>query len=443
MLNMAKRQLSKTSIKKPPPPPPASDLSRRAEWVGGEPIASLLMAKALAQPELVSLAAGFVDQESLPVEPTRKTLEKIFSQAPVGREALQYGTTIGYPPLRKLILSRLLQADGCTAAEWNLSPEQVIVSAGSNQLLFLLGDILLNPGDIVICGSPSYYVYLGILGNLGARAVGVECDEQGIVPEAIDEELRRRQAAGELARVKAIYVMPYSDNPMGVTMPEVRRQAVVELAKRWLPDQRLYVIEDVAYRELRYYGEDVPSLRRSDPEGETVVQVGTFSKSYSPGIRVGWGIFPPALLTPLLHEKGNFDFGSPQLNQMLMTTVIEQGLFDPHVAYLCETYRHKTEATLRALDEFLGPIGGIEWIRPHGGLYVWVRLPESIDTGVAGPLFDRAITEGVLYIPGEFCYPSEGAAPQKNMLRLSFGVPHCDAIRRGVQSLGRAIRQIL
>jgi 2-aminoadipate transaminase len=440
---MPQSPLLKTPKKTPLTTPLPPSFSRRAEWVGGEPIASLLMAKALAQPELVSLAAGFVDQESLPVEPTQKAMDYILSQPHLGRLALQYGTTIGYPPLRKLILSRLLHADGSQGQQWNLAPDQVVISAGSNQLLFLLGDILLNPGDIVICGSPTYYVYMGILTNLGARAVGVECDDQGMVTETIEEELRRLKAAGELARVKAIYAMPYSDNPMGITMPEVRRAAIVELAKRWSSVQKLYVIEDVAYRELRYYGEDIPSLRRFDAEGDTVVQVGTFSKSYSPGIRVGWGIFPLSLLTPLLHEKGNVDFGSPQFNQMLMTAVIEQGLFDPHVAYLCETYRNKTESTLRALDEFLGPIGGIDWIRPHGGLYVWVRLPEGIDTGVNGPLFDRAVAEGMLYIPGEFCYPREGAALRKNMLRLSFGVPHCEAIRRGVEALGRAIRQVL
>jgi 2-aminoadipate transaminase len=440
---MTHTPLLKTPKKSPSPTPPSNTFSRRAEWVGGEPIASLLMAKALAQPELVSLAAGFVDQESLPVEPTRKALETILSQPHLGRLALQYGTTIGYPPLRKLILSRLLHADGLQGQPKNLTPDQMVITAGSNQLLFLLGDILLNPGDIVICGSPTYYVYMGILTNLGARAVGVECDDQGMVPENIEEELRRLKAAGELPRVKAIYVMPYSDNPMGITMPEDRRAAIVELAKRWSSTQKLYVIEDVAYRELRYYGEDIPSLRRFDDEGDTVVQVGTFSKSYSPGIRVGWGIFPPELLTPVLHEKGNIDFGSPQFNQMLMTTVIEQGLFDPHVKYLCDTYKTKTEATLQALDEFLGPIGGVDWIHPHGGLYVWVRLPEDVDTGVAGPLFDRAVAEGMLYIPGEFCYPREGATLRKNMIRLSFGVPHCQSIRRGVEALGRAIRQIL
>jgi len=325
----------------------------------------------------------------------------------------------------------------------NLSADQVVITAGSNQLLYLIGDVLLDPGDVVICGAPTYFVFLGTLNNLGARAYGVATDERGLVPEAVDEELARLDRDGELPRVKAIYVTTYYDNPTGVTVPAERRAELIEIARRWSRSSKIYVIEDVAYRELRYYGEDIPSLRSYDGPGDTAVTVGSFSKSYSPGVRVGWGLLPRELLGPVLSAKGNFDFGSPNFNQLLMATVVETGLYDAHLEKLHESYRRKIDAILEAADVFLAPIGGVEWVRPRGGLYVWLRLPETIDTGLDGPLFDRAVAEGVLYVPGAYCYPHHGRPLQKNLLRLSFGIQSCESIRVGVEALGRAIQQVI
>jgi len=186
----------------------------------------------------------------------------------------------------------------------------------------------------------------------------------------------------------------------------------------------------------------VPSLRAFDSAGDTVVVAGSFSKSFSPGIRVGWGILPPKLIAPLLGVKGNIDFGSPCFNQILMTAVLNLGLFDQHVSRLHEAYRCKLAATLEAADELLAPLG-VQWVRPTGGLYLWLRLPEAIDSGLGGPLFDRAIKEGVLYVPGEYCYPQEGCTIPKNMVRLSFGSPSGESIRRGIQSLARALHEVL
>lgn len=423
--------------------PDENSLSQRAHWAGGEQAISLLMARTLAQPRLISLAAGFVDQQTLPSEPTRQALEALWSDPEQARAALQYGTTIGHLPLREALLKRLLEADGRTARQLNVTANQVVITAGSNQLLFLLGDILLNPGDVVLCGAPTYFVFLGTLANLGARAVGVEVDQDGLIPEAVEHELARWEIAGELDRVKAIYVISYYDNPTGVTLSAQRRAALVEIAKRWSRRGRLYIIEDAAYRELRYYGEDVPSLRAFDAEGDTVIHTGTFSKSFSPGIRVGWGILPPALLAPVLVEKGNIDFGSPNFSQFLVAKILEAGLYDPHVARLREIYRAKIDALLGAAEKWLAPLGDVHWVRPGGGLYLWLRLPDSIDTGLTGPLFDRAVAEGVLYVPGEYCYPQHGGPQRQNMLRLSIGIPSREAIIQGVEALARAIRQVL
>jgi len=420
----------------------ANHLSRRAGWAGGEPIASRLMARALANPDLVSLAAGFVDQQSLPVETTAQALVTICSDPELARSALQYGTTIGFPPLREAILQRMLTADGQTAAELKLSANQVLITAGSNQFLHLVGETLLDPGDIVLCGAPSYYVFLGTLANLGARAIGVEIDQEGVIPEALEEQLARRDRAGELGRVKLIYLTTYYDNPTGITLSANRRATLVEIAQRWSRAGKIFLLEDTAYRELRYEGNDIPSLRAFDPTGDTVIVTGSFSKSYSPGIRVGWGILPAQLLAPALSMKGHIDFGSPNFNQTLMAAVVNLGLFDQHVAQLRNTYREKLATSLHAAEEFLAPLGA-RWVRPTGGMYLWIRLPEEIDTGLSGPLFDRAVAEGVLYVPGEYCYPSEGLPVPRNTLRLSFANPSCTSIRQGLEALARALREVL
>jgi 2-aminoadipate transaminase len=415
-------------------------LSHRAHWAGGEKLISRLMAEALARPDLVSLAAGFVDQATLPVEATREAIDAMWSDPARARAALQYGTTIGHVPLRAGILARWEAAEG-TAARRKPKLDQVVITAGSNQLLHLVADTLLDPGDIVLSAAPSYFVYLATLANVGARTIGVATDEEGIVPEALEDELTRRAAAGELGRVKAIYVVGYYDNPMGVTMSLVRRRRLLEIARRWSREGTIYVIEDAAYRELRYYGDDVPSLLGLDNEGERVIHAGTFSKPYSPGIRVGWGILPRKLVEPLLAQKGNVDFGSPHFSQVLMATALELGLFARHVAAIRESYRCKLDATLEVADEELKPLG-VRWIRPTGGLYVWLKLPETIDTGVDGPLFPRAVADGMLYVPGECCYPLEGCPRRRNTLRLSFGVPSIEEIRRGVKSLANAIKSV-
>jgi len=434
-------------------------LSQRAHWAGGDKMISRLMAEALARPDMVSLAAGFVDQATVPVEATREAIEALWSDPARARAALQYGTTIGHLPLREAILAQLTAADGAAGTKETLpflpsdsvgtprksghsaALDQIVITAGSNQLLHLVADTLLDPGDIVLCAAPSYFVFLATLTNVGARTIGVATDEEGIVPEALEEELSRRAAAGELARIKAIYVVSYYDNPMGVTTSLVRRQRLLEIARQWSREGTIYVIEDAAYRELRYYGEDVPSLLALDGEDERVIHAGTFSKPYSPGIRVGWGILPRRLVEPVIAQKGNVDFGSPHFNQVLMATAMELGLFERHVAAIRESYRRKLDATLEVAEAELKPLG-VGWIRPSGGLYVWMKLPDSIDTGVEGPLFRRAAADGTLYVPGECCYPQEGCPRRRNTLRLSFGVPSIEEIRRGIKALAGAIGSI-
>jgi len=421
-------------------------LSQRARWAAGQPISDL-MHRALAHPELISLAAGFVDQESLPVEAVRIGAETVLSDPVRARAALQYGTTPGYQPLREQLLARLKAADGNPACEANLAVEQVLITAGSNELLFLLADILIDPGDIVLCGAPCYFVFLGIVNNQGGRSVAVEVDEQGMVPESVDATLARLAAAGQLDRVKAIYVTSYFDNPSSVTVSHERRPKLVEIAQRWSRHESrkepIYIVEDAAYRELCYDGDDVPSLRAFDESGETVIVTGSFSKSLSPGLRVGFGVLPHSLVEAVLNQKGNIDFGAPNFSQQIVHAVLERGLYEPHIAQLRERYREKRDAMLEAAEKFLRPIEGASWLRPLGGLYVWLSLPKSVDTGPHGTLFDRTLEEGALYVPGEYCHPTEPHDPPRNQIRLSFGVQSALRIGLGIEALSRAVRRVL
>ena len=396
------------------------------------------MDQALSRPDLISLAAGFVDQVSLPIEPTRTAVDALMDDHTSALAALQYGPSDGDRQLRELLLNRLEEFDFSGQAT-GLSPDHMLITPGSNQLLYLIGDTILDPGDIVLCTAPTYFVFLSVIKNLGARAIGINSDSEGMMPEALHAVLQELQDSGDIERVKAIYLTPYFDNPRGVTMPLERREAIVAIAQEWSRTRPLYVLADNAYRELRYDGADVPSLLTLDRKQNTVVEIGTFSKSYSPGLRVGWGILPPSLLHPIRSQKGNLDFGSPHFSQRIMAKVLELDLYDFHISTIRQCYRTKRDAMCAALEEVFAGRAEIRWQRPGGGLYVWVELPQHLSAGPDSKLFKTTLDEGTFYVPGEYCFPSEGTTPQKNTLRLSFGAQSPEQIHQGVTALGRAL----
>jgi 2-aminoadipate transaminase len=420
-------------------------LSARAQWAGDQPIGEL-MNRALAQPDLISLAAGFVDQPSLPVEATQSAALSVLANPERARAALQYGTTAGDAELRRQVLARVRAQDRADPHGPSEAPlpelEQVVLAAGSNQILSLLADALLDPGDIVLCEAPTYFVFAGIVRGRGARAIGVPCDASGMNISALEAQLEQHAQRGELARVKAIYVMSYFDNPRSISLARERRPALVALAKRYSHRQTLYVIEDAAYRELRFAGEDCASLRAHDSTGDTVVYAGTFSKSFAPGVRVGFGIMPAALGEAVLKLKVNFDFGSPHLNQHIVSEALRLGLYEPHVALLRSLYARKLSSMLDALDAQLGEPGLCRYTRPEGGLYVWVEVLSGVDTGLHGPLFERALEQGVMYVPGSYCFP-EPTETSHAFMRLSFGVQSEARIAQGIEQLARALRGAL
>lgn len=416
--------------------------SQRARWSAGQPI-SHMMSLALANPKLVSLAAGFVDQATLPAETTSQVFNRLFADASLAQAALQYGATMGYPPLREALLDRQFAVDRGVRSRGSASLQNVLITAGSNQALFLVSEALLDPGDIVLCAAPTYFVYLGIVAHQGARSFGVAADADGLIPDALDEALCQIESRGELSRVKLVYCTSYFENPSGATVSAERRPQLLEVVRRWSRRQKIYLIEDAAYRELRYEGVDAPSIWSYDDAGDQVIYAGTFSKSFSPGMRVGWALLPRELVEPIHDLKGNHDFGSANLNQHLMSDVLVSDAYAEHIQTLRDHYRVKLAAMLAALDQHLGDVPGVVWRHPQGGLYVWLTLPPEISAGESGRLLKKSLDAGVLYVPGEYCFPTEGEVMRRNTIRLSFGVQSPNRIREGIAMLAQAVRSVL
>jgi 2-aminoadipate transaminase len=416
--------------------------SARARQTADQPI-SYFMQQAVENPHLISLAAGLVDPVSLPANEVSAAFAGLLGRPERARAALQYGTTQGYLQLRDRLLARTTALDHVTPGDLSLSAADVVVTTGSQQLLYLLGELLLDPGDLVITEAPSYFVYQGTLASLGVRTLAVPMDDEGMNTDALAELLARLERTGELERLRMIYVVDYFQNPTGLTLSLRRRQHLVELARRYSRRQRLFILEDAAYRELRYDGADLPSIKSFDESNEHVILAMTFSKPCAPGLKTGYGLLPRGLAEPLLRLKGNHDFGSANLTQHLLDRLLETGAYDRHVAELCQVYRHKRDTLLAALADELRGDGSVHWTHPHGGLYVWLTFPAEVDTGPDGDLMRAALAEGVLYVPGQFCYINGENGPLPTCeARLSFGVAPPEQLREAVRRLARAARKI-
>ena len=408
------------------------------------PVISEFMQTALANPGLISLAAGFVDQQSLPHEATARVAAEILGDPVEGRRALQYGTTIGDVGLRRQLVSLLERNEKVAVGTFESALPRVVVTTGSAQLLYLVAEALLDPGDIVLVEAPTYFVFLGVLETRGARAIGVEIDEGGMKLDALEATLAGLEAKGELDRVKMIYTVSEHSNPSGISLAEDRRGPLVDLARRWSKGRRIYILEDAAYRGLNYEGDEPSSVWRHDPEGETVIYARTFSKTFSPGMKLGFGVLPAELLGPVVSLKGNHDFGTTNLTQQILARVLADGTYERHVQGLIGMYRRKRDTILRALDEQFGGVdGSVAWTRPKGGMFVWLSVPEGVDLGVKGPVVPRCLEQGVLYIPGSFAFPGEPGPVPTNYARICFGVPSEVELTEGVRRLSAALAECL
>ena len=402
------------------------------------PPISWLMQSALTRPRLISLAAGFTDNATLPVEISRKLLNGILSSPKTGRPALQYGITAGETNLRQIDRApfaetgyvaatpvvernRATGPKSSTPCSINPSPERLMITGGSQQLLYMTLEALCDEGDIVLVEDPTYFVFLSILQSQGIRARGVRLERDGIDLAHLETVLQRLKKSGELRRVKAIYLVTYFQNPTGVTTSFAKKRGILKMLKQFerAAGHPIYLIEDAAYRELRFNGPDIQSALMVPGAADRVIYTGTYSKPFATGVRVGFGILPEPLFTAVQRIKGNHDFGTANLLQQLLARALETGEYDRHVAKIEKRYAQKARVMKQALAEHFPP--GVEIWESGGGLYFWARLPKGVSTGVKSKVFQTALKNDVLYVPGEICYaddPSRTQAGPRNAHQL-------------------------
>jgi len=405
-----------------------SALARRSS----DPPISWLMKLALERPGLISLAVGFTDSDTLPVAEVAELTRDILARPKTARAALQYGTTAGLPQLRHALLRREVGAPTSLSGR----PDDVIITNGSQQLLYLISEVLCDPGDIVLVEDPTYFVYLGIVEALGIRAAGFSSIEN------LKSKIENLKSRRLLSRLKLLYLVTYFQNPTGRTWSlEEKREglAVVKHYER-AAGHRIYILEDAAYRDLRFEGEDVPSFKSLDPRNDRVAYTNTLTKPFATGMRLGYGILPTPLMRAVLRSKGNHDFGSSNFLQSIVARVLAEGVYDRHLPQIAAAYRRKRDVMVEELNK----VGQASCLSPRGGLYIWVQLVPPIHTGLRSRFFRRALDAGVLYVPGELCFCRDPSrrAPQ-NTLRLSFGAPSAEQIRRGIRMLAQALALLL
>jgi 2-aminoadipate transaminase len=417
--------------------PASVTFSEKSQRTPESPITQF-MELAIGNPNLISLAAGLVDGASLPAKPVADAVAQILADPKTARAALQYGTTQGYGTLIRQIIRHVAGLDGRTPQNFGVTPPDVVITTGSQQLLYMLSELLLDPGDIVITESPSYFVYHSVLAGNGTRVLTVPMDDDGMVTDALEKLLERLDRAGELSRVKLIYTVDYFQNPTGLTLSRSRRSELVEIVRRYADRQRILILEDAAYRELRYEGDELPSVKSFDPENQFVIYAGTFSKPCAPGLKTGYALMPNELVEPMLRMKGNHDFGSNNLSQHILSKLMESGVYSKHVEYLRGVYRQKRDAMIESLEREFGNWSGVSWTQPKGGMFFWLTMPEGFETSPDSPFLKAALKEGVAYIPGEFGHVSETGDVPRNEARLSFGDASVEQIREGVKRLRRA-----
>jgi len=407
------------------------------------PPISWLMKTALARPKLISLAAGFTDNSTLPVEISRKLLNEILRSPKTGQPALQYGTTAGAEDLRQLTAKHLQKLDG--GHDRAHSPERVLITGGSQQLLYMTLEALCDEGDIILVEDPTYFVFLSILQSRGIQARGVKLERDGIDLIHVEKVLTRLKNSGELRRVKALYLVTYFQNPTGATTSLAKKSAALKLLKKFerAAGHPLYLLEDAAYRELRFdHGEDVPTSLTLPGAAERVIYTGTYSKPYAPGARVGFGILPEEIFSVVQYIKGNHDFGTANLLQQLLARALSSGLYDQHVAKVQKNYARKARVMKLALAEHFPK--SVEIWESGGGLYFWARLPKGISAGVKSNVFQSALKADVLYVPGELCYADDPSrAKPDNELRISFGSANEENIRKGIARLGKVLKKFV
>ena len=416
-----------------------SGLSQLGQRTAAPPI-SWLMEMALGRPQLISLAAGFTDNPSLPLGEARELVAEILASRKTGEAALQYGPTLGDPELRQLTAAHLQKQDPAGGRD-TFPAKNLLLTNGSQQLLYMITEALCDPGDVVLVEDPTYFVYLSIAQSHGLRCRGVRLLADGLDLAQLERILDELKRSGELRRVKMLYLVSYFQNPSGVTTSFAKKTAALALLRRYerAAGHPIYLLEDAAYRELRFTGADVPSARAVAGADERVIYTGTYSKPFATGVRVGFGWLPEPVLAIVSRIKGNHDFGTASLLQRLLARALRTGAYERHLPVLQARYAKKARAMTEAVEEHFPAT--VRWEKPRGGLYVWARLPAALKTGAKSKVFQAALAKNVLYVPGELCYAADPSRRKPNHeMRLSFGNASEANIREGIARLGKVLR---
>ncbi len=385
-------------------------LAARAVKMTSSVIRELL--KLTEKPDIISFAGGLPAAELFPIREFREACEYVLTTN--GGKALQYGATEGYTPLREY-LSEKMQKYGVPA-----EVENIIITNGSQQALDLIGRIFLDKGDVVITERPTYLGALQAWRAYEPQFATVPLDDDGMCVDQLEPVLKAHQG-----KVKFIYVLPNFHNPAGTTLPLERRIELVRLAAKY----GVPIIEDDPYGELRFEGEDITPIETLHKEN--VLYLSTFSKTLAPGIRIGWVTAPSKIISKLVQAKQGADLHTGVFVQMVAHDICSRGLLRSHVKKVREAYYERRNAMLHAMEEHFP--SGVTWTRPQGGLFLWVRLPEQINTT---EFLKTALEEKVAYVPGAAFYPDEGG---HNTMRLNFSYCRPEIIREGIQRLARAI----
>lgn len=392
-------------------------LSRSAKSAKKSVIRELL--KLTQRPEIISFAGGLPAPESFPLDILSDLATEVLKKD--GVAACQYSTTEGDNGLRKALIEKYRKDEGL-----ELAMENIIITTSSQQALDFLGRVFVDPGDAVICGLPTYLGGLQAFNAYGAVMHGIKLDEHGMRADLLKAKLEELKKAGK--KPKFIYTVPDFQNPAGITMPEARRKEIIALAHEY----DVLVVEDSPYRELRFEGKSQKMLYQLDGK-EQVLVLGTFSKIFVPGFRIGWIIGNKDILDKFVTVKQSADLCTSSFNQKIAALYLSQGHFDRNIQRVIAMYREKRDAMLAALKEHMPK--GVSWTMPEGGLFLFITLPGGMD---AEKLFPKAIEKNVAYVLGSV-FHCDGSG--RDTMRLNFSFAPKEKNVEGIRRLAEVIKE--
>ncbi len=396
--------------------------AHRMQKMGSSVIRELL--KLTEQPDIISFAGGLPAPEVFPLKEFQEACNVVLREQ--GAQALQYSTTEGYRPLREMI------ARHNSRYSVEITPDNILITSGSQQGLDFIGRLFINRGDYIVVESPTYLGALQAWNAYGAQYIAVPADENGMIVDELEEALRKGP--------KFIYALPNFQNPSGSTLSLERRRKLVELADKY----GVPIVEDDPYGQLRYEGEHLPSLVALDSEyrgfdggcySGNVIYMSTFSKLLAPGLRLAWIVAPEGVIKKLVMTKQAADLHTASFNQYVAYEVGRGGFLDEHVNVIRATYKERRDVMLEMMDEMFPP--EMRWTRPHGGMFLWGIMPEGVD---AAEVLKVAIERKVAFVPGAAFHPNGGG---ENTMRINFSYSRPELIREGITRLGVTLKEVL